>query len=530
MKHTLALFLILASWTVTAGTVFNYPPESSVMPQDVLNMTSVDDFGNPTFRTIAPSALGQSLALLTGIGQPNTNVIILSDANFIGAQNVGATTYPYNFSGTYTSIGNLTNGDSSLSPAWVCTNTWLNAIGSYNVPIYLVLNPVMNFGSMYAQIPGFILTTNELYQYADAPTANNDTLAYCDAGDTTVPGSINATNIIGTTNMWSCYFGSGTNVTGYTTGIGWVAAWPASIRTSYGWTNPPAATSGITQAALNASNATYQAQITGATNATLAALAASNSIFQVEINSSNTVYQSLISGATNAAIAALQATNTLIQSVHMGTFTNSGNLLASGNAGIGGLLTVSSQGINVLGTGSLTLAGTSGAGLIITALCTVGNTVGFSLYNTSGGLGLCAWSGLGTGAETRVFSTSTTNYLTGNVSLAITNASGDLLLSSAGNILLNSVGGGHTVISGIASTVNHTPVSVNIGSSPFTFSNTIPVNLKLHFVGQAAPYTYTMNGVSVYTGTNSVPDDLAATNVIVLTYSSTPPILYTNAW
>jgi len=71
---------------------------------------------------------------------------------------------------------------------------------------------------------------------------------------------------------------------------------------------------------------------------------------------------------------------------------------------------------------------------------------------------------------------------------------------------------------------------VNIGSSPFTFSNTIPVNLKLHFVGQAAPYTYTMNGVSVYTGTNSVPDDLAATNVIVLTYSSTPPILYTNAW
>ena len=92
------------------------------------------------------------------------------------------------------------------------------------------------------------------------------------------------------------------------------------------------------------------------------------------------------------------------------------------------------------------------------------------------------------------------------------------------------VWGSGVFTNGIATYAAHTPAAVTVGTSPFTFTNPAPVNLKLHFVGQAAAYSYTLNGVAVFTGTNCVPDDLAPTNIVVITYSNTPPLFYTNAW
>jgi hypothetical protein len=84
------------------------------------------------------------------------------------------------------------------------------------------------------------------------------------------------------------------------------------------------------------------------------------------------------------------------------------------------------------------------------------------------------------------------------------------------------VWGSGVFTNGIATYAAHTPAAVTVGASPFTFTNPAPVNLKLHFVGQAAAYAYTLNGVAVFTGTNCVPDDLAPTNIVVITYSNTP--------
>ena len=216
--------------------------------------------------------------------------------------------------------------------------------------------------------------------------------------------------------------------------------------------------------------------------------------------------------------------------------TNNGNVLVNSNVGIGGDLTIAGNG------------GTGANGPIYVNTSTTFNNAEIASLFSSSVLGTMSL-GMGTGLHSTynegqlVWGQSGASSAQNSIGLGIYNGTlentkgliwvnGAGVVTSAGvvNVWTNIYAGAVVVTNGIGTLSPHIPVLVPVGASPFTFSNPTPVNLKLHFVGQAAAYSYTLNGVLVFTGTNCVPDDLAPTNVTVITYSSTVPLLYTNSW
>lgn len=222
MKTKLLLLSLFAAWSVTAGTIFNYPAEYNLDPADVLNL-SVAAPGTENFKTIAGADFLGSLEFNLGVGRINTNVIRLADANFQGVA-YGPPPYYYgngwNFSGTYTFLGYLTNVDSSLSPAWACTNTWTNSSGAFPCVSWLVYGPIVDLN--YLPYPYYenqwAIVTNEAY----ASTA--DILA-CN-------GSVGAAmgfSSIATNSLWTMSINSGT--------FSGLLTWRALIRSSFLVTN-----------------------------------------------------------------------------------------------------------------------------------------------------------------------------------------------------------------------------------------------------------------------------------------------------
>lgn len=82
---------------------------------------------------------------------------------------------------------------------------------------------------------------------------------------------------------------------------------------------------------------------------------------------------------------------------------------------------------------------------------------------------------------------------------------------------------------GVATLGNHIPNAVSVGASPFTFTNpTGNPNLRYHILDSAA-YSVSLNGVPIVSSfTGPYADSLEVTDVLVLTYLSTAPTLYTN--
>jgi hypothetical protein len=216
--------------------------------------------------------------------------------------------------------------------------------------------------------------------------------------------------------------------------------------------------------------------------------------------------------------------------------TNNGNVLVNSNVGIGGDLTIAGNG----GTGA-------NGPIYVNTSTTFNNSEIASLFSSSvaGGMylgmgtvlhstyneGQLVWGQSGASSGQNSFGLGVYNATLGTAKgLLWVNGAGVVTSSGVVNVWTNIYAVGIVVTNGIGTLSPHIAVQVTVGASPFTFSNSTPVNLKLHFVGQAAAYSYTLNGVAVFTGTNSVPDDLATTNVTVITYSSTAPLLYTNSW
>ena len=89
---------------------------------------------------------------------------------------------------------------------------------------------------------------------------------------------------------------------------------------------------------------------------------------------------------------------------------------------------------------------------------------------------------------------------------------------------------GNASVANVTTLGTHTPVAVSVGGSPFTFANLTPVNEECYVSGTAA-YSLTKNGVAIYSSLTTDSYLMLQTNcVLVLTYSSTAPTLYTNAW
>ena len=117
-----------------------------------------------------------------------------------------------------------------------------------------------------------------------------------------------------------------------------------------------------------------------------------------------------------------------------------------------------------------------------------------------------------------------------NIDGRVTNGSAVLMKST-----LN-VSGATSVASlistnGISTYGNKIPNAVSVGASPFTFSNSVGVNLECNFVaGGTASFSITKNGVPVK---NNLTADwqgvLQSTNIFVLTYTVAPTFL-TNNW
>lgn len=82
---------------------------------------------------------------------------------------------------------------------------------------------------------------------------------------------------------------------------------------------------------------------------------------------------------------------------------------------------------------------------------------------------------------------------------------------------------------GVSSLANHTPGSVTVGASPFTFVNTTPVAMNCFITGSVA-YSVALNGVSVYgslVGNDYVP--LQTNSSLTITYT-VAPTMTTNSW
>ena len=71
MKKLFLAFALATSWTVTAGTVFNYPQETIVQTTDMMNVSTFDPLlngvGGYAFRTLAVGDLANQLGALYGL-------------------------------------------------------------------------------------------------------------------------------------------------------------------------------------------------------------------------------------------------------------------------------------------------------------------------------------------------------------------------------------------------------------------------------------------------------------------------------
>lgn len=77
---------------------------------------------------------------------------------------------------------------------------------------------------------------------------------------------------------------------------------------------------------------------------------------------------------------------------------------------------------------------------------------------------------------------------------------------------------------------SHTPGQVTVGASAFTFVNPQPFNLECYVSGTAA-YSLAKNGVGIGSSVTTDSHVILQTNCsLTLTYLSTTPTLYTNAW
>lgn len=91
--------------------------------------------------------------------------------------------------------------------------------------------------------------------------------------------------------------------------------------------------------------------------------------------------------------------------------------------------------------------------------------------------------------------------------------------------------GGLLIVSNSVATSGGKPNAVTVGASPFVFVNTTGVNLECYFSSTAVAYSISKNGAAVYP--SLVGDDyliLQPTNSLTVTFSVTPPTLFTNAW
>ena len=87
-----------------------------------------------------------------------------------------------------------------------------------------------------------------------------------------------------------------------------------------------------------------------------------------------------------------------------------------------------------------------------------------------------------------------------------------------------------TFTGSLSGTNSHIPVAVTVGASPFSFTNTTPYTLECYFT-DAATYSVAKNGTTVF---SSLASDgyflFGPTNILTITYSSTTPTFYTNAF
>lgn len=83
---------------------------------------------------------------------------------------------------------------------------------------------------------------------------------------------------------------------------------------------------------------------------------------------------------------------------------------------------------------------------------------------------------------------------------------------------------------GISTGGNKIPTAITVGGSPFTFVNATSTALHVHILDSAA-YTVTLNGIQVINSfIGPYADVLQPTNILVVSYLTTMPTIYTNNW
>lgn len=263
---------------------------------------------------------------------------------------------------------------------------------------------------------------------------------------------------------------------------------------------------------------------------------------------SNTVAIFSQTGATNATATNQFAGGIAANSLNISNAINAASAIFTGTvqanlfSGSGASLT-SLPGANVTGTislanipgGVLTNNQVGAVNLATNNTLTVSNLVAGGNVTATVNVNGAFLVGSTSAQSGNAMLISSGNTVQGAILRGVASAAVQLGIAAGGSFLggaLNGNGQYATNFVGISTQAGvHTPSSVTVGTSPFSYTNLTPSAQECYFSGGVSAYAIAKNGVGVYA--SLVGNDyliLQPTNYCTITWSVNAPTMYTNSW